>query len=164
MLRSGLGDHTTLAVQRGSRASLQYVRSRVRGYAGGPDRRPRVNVFRAPRACGTFERYPIRVDRRHANSDSRTDAQMHQRTFRGGRELLGERRQYAGRAFEQQYPRLLGMNRAKIVAQRVARNFSEYPSQFHPGRAGAHDHEGQPCEAARGSGSRSAASKAYKIL
>ena len=66
---------------------------------------------------------------------------MNKRFLGCGRKIFGIGCENARSTVENQYARLLGPDRTKIAAQRVARDFPESARHFHPGSAGAHDHK-----------------------
>ena len=108
---------------------------------GRPDHRARGDPV--DRALARPDAHGVRVDVHHGVREQRCDPQALQRArgLRGQRG--GKRRQQAVAGLHQQDAGLAGVDRPE-VAGGVAGDLADLPGHLHPGRAAAHDHEGQP--------------------
>jgi hypothetical protein len=127
----------------------------------GNARRPEHGLRRKPlgdaalRSLSSTRRPPghaVLVDCNHERRGAHFDAKPFERAPGGRAELLRERRQHVGAAFEEHDPCRLRANAPEILWQRFARDLGERAGQFDARRAAADDGERQ--QAALSSGIR----------
>ncbi len=109
-----------------------------RGDAGGPENRSGLNDF-APDVNLAGR------DVRHDAPRPDGNAQPFERSTRKGREVRRVRRQHGRSAFDEDHARRLRIDIAKVVRQRVSRDFRERARELHArGTAADHDERQEP--------------------
>ena len=109
----------------------------------------RVNALRAG---GRGIRHAARVDLGYADGRYHANSQTNKLPFGGGGEAFRKRCQHARQSIEQQDPRLLGMDGAEIVAQRIVGDLGQGSGEFHASGPRADNHKSQPAAAGLGIG------------
>src|SRR4249919_2146384 len=106
---------------------------------GGPDLRRRLDP--AQRGIGGIGLQSVLVDMGNRGPEMELDPDVFQILHRASLQQLGKRAQDSGRSIEEHDPRLGRIDAPKVVAQCMARQLYELPSDLHTRGARTHDNE-----------------------
>ena len=129
----GLHRNPTGSIQRYAQALRQWRG----GHACGPEHSARGDPLGA-------EQNPISIDGTDRCPGVHFHAQSLKLLSRFFRERFRKRGKHAGSGFQQQHAGRMQINAAEFVSKRVASNLGQGSGEFHPGRPGADDGEGEP--------------------